>query len=93
MFDVATDAEGLTVCNYMNEKAEFAVHVLKQYAHENQVPARSTSDLSPMEQWLILRLLAVSKQSEQLFCHHEGKYTLKSDGNCCKCNLPPKPST
>jgi hypothetical protein len=42
----------------MNEKAEFAVKVLKQYAHENQVPARSTSDLSPMEQWLILRLLA-----------------------------------
>lgn len=43
----------------MNEKAEFAVRVLKQYAIENQIPARSTSDLSPMEQWLILRLLAV----------------------------------
>ena len=45
----------------MNEKAEFAVRVLRQYALENQVPARSTSDLSPMEQWLILRLLAVIK--------------------------------
>ena len=45
----------------MNEKAEFAVRVLKQYALENQVPARSTSDLSPMEQWLILRLLVVIK--------------------------------
>ena len=45
----------------MNEKAEFAVRVLKEYALENQVPARSTSDLSPMEQWLILRLLAVIK--------------------------------
>ena len=45
----------------MNEKAEFAVRVLKEYALENQVPARSTSDLSPMEQWLILRLLAVVK--------------------------------
>ena len=45
----------------MNEKAEFAVRVLKQYALENQIPARSTSDLSPMEQWLILRLLAVIK--------------------------------
>lgn len=44
----------------MNEKAEFAVRVLRQYALEKQVPARSTSDLSPMEQWLILRLLAVS---------------------------------
>mgnify|MGYP003596844908 CR=1 FL=1 len=45
----------------MNEKAEFAVRVLRQYALENQVQARSTSDLSPMEQWLILRLLAVIK--------------------------------
>jgi hypothetical protein len=45
----------------MNEKAEFAVRVLKQYAIENQIPARSPSDLSPMEQWLILRLLAVIK--------------------------------
>ena len=45
----------------MNEKAEFAVRVLRQYALENQIPARSTSDLSPMEQWLILRLLAVIK--------------------------------
>ena len=45
----------------MNEKAEFAVRVLRQYALENQVPARSTSDLTPMEQWLILRLLVVIK--------------------------------
>ena len=45
----------------MNEKAEFAVRVLKQYALENQIPARSTSDLSHMERWLILRLLAVIK--------------------------------
>ena len=45
----------------MNEKADFAVRVLKQYALENQIPARSTSDLSPMEEWLILRLLAVIK--------------------------------
>ena len=45
----------------MNEKAEFAVRVLKQYALENGIPARSTSDLSPMETWLILRLLAVIK--------------------------------
>lgn len=45
----------------MNEKAEFAVRVLKQYALENQIPERSTSDLSSLEQWLILRLLAVIK--------------------------------
>ena len=37
-----------------------------------------------------LRIHDVVGRSEQLFCHHEGKYTLKSDGNCCKCHLPPK---
>jgi hypothetical protein len=46
--------------------------------------------------WLEKRIEALSLgdvvgQSEQLFCHHEGKYTLKSDGNCCKCHLPPVP--
>ena len=38
-----------------------------------------------------LRIHDVVGRSEQLFCHHEGKYTLKSDGNCCKCHLPPDP--
>lgn len=36
--------------------SEFAIKVLKEYSHENQVPVRSTSDLSQMEQWLISRL-------------------------------------
>ena len=39
-----------------------------------------------------LAIPVVVGQSEQLFCHHEGKYTLKSDGTCCKCNLPLKPN-
>ena len=43
------------------EKSEFAVSVLKQYALENQVTTRSTSDLSPLEQWLILQLFAKEK--------------------------------
>lgn len=42
----------------MNKKAEFAARVLKQYALESQTLVRSTSDLSPMEQWLISRLHA-----------------------------------
>ena len=29
--------------------------------------------------------------SEQLFCYHEGSYTLNKDGTCCKCHRPPKP--
>ena len=41
----------------MNEKAEFAVEILKKYAKENQLMPRSTSDLSKLEQWLIIQLL------------------------------------
>lgn len=29
-------------------------------------------------------------RSEQLFCHHKGKYTLTKEGVCCKCRRPPK---
>lgn len=40
----------------MSKKADFAVEIIKEYAHENGIPTRSTSDLSPMEEWLLLRL-------------------------------------
>lgn len=40
----------------MSEVAEFAVKKLKQYAEENNVLPRSTTDLSPLEQWLLLQL-------------------------------------
>ncbi len=43
------------------EKSEFAVEILKQYATENGIPARSTSDLSPMEEWLIIQLFIKEK--------------------------------
>lgn len=45
----------------MNEKAEFAVEILKEYAKQNQVLLRSTSDLSKLEEWLITELLRVKK--------------------------------
>lgn len=41
----------------MNDKATFAVKILKQYGEENGVLPRSTSDLSQLEQWLILKLM------------------------------------
>lgn len=46
----------------MNEIAEFAVKILKEYASEQMIPARSTSDLSPMEEWLIIRLYKSTKE-------------------------------
>ena len=52
----------------MNDKAKFAVEILREYAKQNQTPVRSTSDLSPLEQWLILRLADILEQSEQLPC-------------------------
>ena len=37
-----------------------------------------------------LALCSVVGQSEQLFCYHEGSYTLNEDGACCKCHRLPK---
>ena len=39
-----------------NAKVDLATRVLKQYAEEKGVLIRSTSDLSPLEEWLILRI-------------------------------------
>jgi hypothetical protein len=46
--------------------------------------------------WLEKRIEALSLgdvvgRSEQLFCYHEGSYTLNEDGTCCKCHRPLKP--
>lgn len=40
----------------MNELSEFAVKVLKEYADEKHTNARGTSDLSPLEEWLLIKL-------------------------------------
>lgn len=40
----------------MSELAEYAVKILKQYADENHTTVRGTSDLSPLEEWLIIQL-------------------------------------
>jgi hypothetical protein len=39
----------------------------------------------------LLILFDVVQKSEQLFCYHEGSYTLNEDGTCCKCHRLPKP--
>lgn len=49
-----------------NEKAEFAVKILLEYAKENGINGRDTTDLSPLEKWLLLRLFNVVRRSEQL---------------------------
>lgn len=43
----------------MNEKAKFAVKTLRKYDRQTGVGVRNTSDLSPLEQWLIIELLRV----------------------------------
>jgi hypothetical protein len=63
----------------MNDKAKFAVEILKQYALENQIPERSTSDLSPMEVWLILRLMTISKNSQTADKTQDGHIPLNSE--------------
>jgi len=43
----------------LNELAKFAVETLHQYAEENMVLPRSTSDLSKLEEWLIIKLFGI----------------------------------
>lgn len=45
----------------INPAAQFAVDTLKQYALEAGTMRRGTSDLSPLESWLILRLYNQTK--------------------------------
>lgn len=45
----------------MNEKARFALEVLKEYDKETGSGIRRTTDLSPLEEWLIIRLLNSGK--------------------------------
>ena len=37
----------------MNDTAKYAVKILKKYAKEKGTMVRGTSDLSPLEEWLI----------------------------------------
>lgn len=39
-----------------NELAQFAVKTLREYADECGTTVRGTSDISPLEEWLIIRL-------------------------------------
>jgi hypothetical protein len=43
-----------------------AVRLLKLYADENQVLPRSTSDLSPLEKWLIMQLLFLINEIQKI---------------------------
>lgn len=45
----------------MNEIAEYAVNVLNEYAYKSNFGMpRSTSDISPLEEWLIIKLYQVT---------------------------------
>ena len=37
-------------------KMDYIVSLIKEYAEQNRTPARSTSDLSPFEEWLLVQL-------------------------------------
>jgi len=56
-----------------NKKVEFAIKILKQYADENGEIVRGTTDTSPLEQWLIMRLYKAS-QLEPLVILRELEY-------------------
>lgn len=68
-----------------NKIADFAVKIIDEYAKENGINARDTTDLSPLEQWLILRLYNVVEKSEQLVCD-KPKIKWKTTLPCYKCD-------
>lgn len=53
-----------TICgdiDVAHKLSEFAVSILQEYANENQILIRSTSDLSPLEAWLLERMYKAYK--------------------------------
>ena len=63
-------------------KAEWAVHILKTYSKETGLLPRSTMDLSPLEQWLIIHFTpkkdSYSKSYNELIMAVESKYPNES---------------
>lgn len=55
---------------------EFAEVIIRRYAIENGVPVRSTSDTSPFEQWLIIKLmLSVHEPDKKVAVDVEGVFS------------------
>lgn len=48
----------------MNDKEKFAAKILLEYAKENGINVRDTTDLSSLEKWLILRLFVCYSAEE-----------------------------
>ena len=74
----------------MNEKAEFEVKMIKEYARQNGFSNRNTSDLSPFEQWLIIELLRVNKLTvhnvvKSFYCIDSNKEIGKCKYQCDEC--------
>ena len=68
----------------MNDKAEFACIILQQYAKEQGIAARSTSDLSRLEEWLILQLFAKNNYRK---CPKITGRDCQIAGNCNYCAM------
>lgn len=45
----------------ISDTAAFAVDTLKRYAHETGNLLRGTSDLSPLEEWLLVQLFEIDE--------------------------------
>ena len=46
------------------KKVAFVIKILRQYADETGSLVRSTSDLSPLEEWLLIQLFLKSTDSK-----------------------------
>lgn len=48
----------------MSRLADKVVEILRQYAKENGTIVRSTSDLSPLEEWLLIKLVQENEDKD-----------------------------
>ena len=50
----------------MNKAYEEAIKILEQYAKEQQTLMRGTTDLSPLEEWLLIKLIKAHEVSREV---------------------------
>lgn len=68
----------------MLSKSQFESIILLEYSKEKMLPRRSTSDVSPLEEWLILKLYSIRKKEEEL-----PPRKIKGRGDDCNLNFRP----
>jgi hypothetical protein len=52
--------------NARSKKSNFVLNTLEEYTKQTGVLPRSTSDLSPLEEWLLIELLKAKQKNKEM---------------------------